>query len=51
MKAKKKLEGASKLGVKVIKGTSLKASSKKVLFPEKLEFANKVVANLKWKTN
>ncbi|WP_332914681.1 hypothetical protein [Algoriphagus boritolerans] len=24
---------------------------KKVLFPEKLEFANKVVSNLKWKTN
>ncbi|WP_421889761.1 DUF6934 family protein [Marinoscillum sp.] len=51
MKAKKKLEGASKLGVKVHKDSKLDTSSKKVLFPEKLEFANKVVANLKLKTH
>ncbi|SEG11008.1 hypothetical protein SAMN03080598_02527 [Algoriphagus boritolerans DSM 17298 = JCM 18970] len=46
-----KLEGAEKLGVKIRKVSSLSESSKKVLFPEKLEFANKVVSNLKWKTN
>ena len=51
MKAKKKLVGASKLGVKIRKDSKLNASSKKVLFPEKLEFANKVVANLKLKTH
>lgn len=51
MKPKKKLEGAKKLGVKIRKVSSLSESSKKVLFPEKLEFANKVVSNLKWKTN
>ncbi|WP_157373472.1 hypothetical protein [Algoriphagus terrigena] len=51
MKAKKKLEGAGKLGVKVVKSYSLATSPKKVLFPEKLEFANKVVSNLKWKAS
>lgn len=49
MKPKKKLEGASKLGVKIKRDSSLNLTSKKVLFPEKLELANKVVANLKWK--
>ncbi|WPR77505.1 hypothetical protein [Algoriphagus sp. NG3] len=51
MKPKKKIEGASKMGVKIRKDSSLNAHAKKVLFPEKLEFANKVVSNLKWKTN
>jgi hypothetical protein len=51
MKSKKKLEGASKLGVKIRKDSSLNLTSKKVLFPEKLELANKVVANLKWKAD
>lgn len=50
MKPKKKLEGASKLGVKIQKNTSVNSSSNRVLFPDKLEYANKVVSNLKWKT-
>ena len=49
MKLKNKLEGASKFGIKIQKNTSLNSSSKKVLCPAKLEFANKVVSNLKWK--
>ncbi|WP_157963330.1 hypothetical protein [Algoriphagus litoralis] len=51
MKPKKKLEGASKLGVKIRKDSALNSTSKKVLFPEKLELANKIVANLKWKVD
>ncbi len=51
MKSKKELKGASKFGVKIQKDISLDLYSKKVLAPEKLEFANKVVSNLKWKTN
>jgi hypothetical protein len=51
MKPKRKIVGASKLGVKVRKVAALNTSSKKVLFPEKLETANKMVSNLKWKTN
>lgn len=49
MKTGKKLKGASALGVKVKKDKSLDALSGKVLFPEKLKTANKVVSNLKWK--
>ena len=49
MKPKEKIQGASKFGIKIQKNTSLNSSSKKVLFPAKLEFANKVVTNLKWK--
>lgn len=45
---KKKLKGASALGVRVKKDKSLDKLSGKVLFPEKLNIANKVVANLKW---
>jgi hypothetical protein len=48
MKAKKKLKGAAALGIKVKRDKSLDKLSGKVLFPEKLKIANKVVANLKW---
>jgi len=48
MKAKKKLKGASAFGVRVIKDKSMNKFSGRVLFPEKLAEANKVVANLKW---
>ena len=49
MKQKKKLKGAEALGIKVIRDKSLDKYSGKVLFPEKLELANKVVKNLQWK--
>jgi hypothetical protein len=49
MNHKKELKGASILGVKVKRDRSLDKLSGKVLFPEKLEEANKVVAKLKWK--
>lgn len=49
MKTKKELRGASALGVKIKKDKSLGKFSGKVLFPEKLKQANKVVTNLKWK--
>jgi len=48
MKLNKKLKGAEALGVKVKHDKSLDKLSGKVLFPEKLKIANKVVANLKW---
>lgn len=48
MKAKKKLKGASGLGVKLKRDKSLDKLSGKVLFPEKLKEANKVVGKLKW---
>jgi hypothetical protein len=48
MKAKKKLLGAAALGVKIKRDKSLDKLSGKVLFPEKLKIANKVVNNLKW---
>jgi hypothetical protein len=48
MKSNKKLKGASALGVKVKKDKSLDQFSGKVLFPEKLKEANKVVSKLKW---
>jgi len=50
VKTKKQLKGASALGVKVKRDKSLDKLSGKVLFPEKLKVANKVVSNLKWKT-
>lgn len=49
MNHKKELKGASILGVKVKRDRSLDKLSGKVLFPGKLEEANKVVAKLKWK--
>jgi len=48
MKAKKKLKGAASLGIKVKRDKSLDKLSGKVLFPEKLKEANKVVNKLKW---
>ena len=48
MKIKKKLKGAAALGVRVKKDKSLDKFSGKVLFPEKLEEANKVISKLKW---
>lgn len=50
MKTNKVLKGASALGVKVKRDKSLDKLSGKVLFPEKLEEANKVLSNLEWKT-
>jgi hypothetical protein len=50
MKTKKELKGASVLGVKVKRDKSLDKLSEKVLFPQKLKVANKVVSNLKWKS-
>ncbi|MES2701326.1 MAG: hypothetical protein V4649_01750 [Bacteroidota bacterium] len=44
----KKLEGAAALGVNIKKDKTLDKLSGKVLFPEKLKEANKVVSKLKW---
>jgi len=48
MKAKKKLKGAEAFGVKLKRDKSLDKFSGKVLFPEKLKEANKIISNLKW---
>lgn len=48
MKSKKKLKGAAAFGIRVKKDKSLNKFSDKVLFPEKLEEANRVVSKLKW---
>jgi hypothetical protein len=48
MKTKKKLKGAAAFGVKLKRDKSLDKLSGKVLFPEKLKIANKVVANMRW---
>jgi hypothetical protein len=48
MKTKKKLKGAAAFGVKLKRDKSLDKLSGKVLFPEKLKIANKVVNNMKW---
>jgi len=45
---KKNIKGAAALGVKIKTDPSLDKLSGKVLAPEKLEIANKVVSNLKW---
>lgn len=47
MKGKKVLKGAVAVGVYVRKDKSLDKYSDKVLFPEKLKAANKIVAGLK----
>lgn len=47
MKQKQILKDAAYFGVKVTVDKSLDMYSGKVLFPEKLEIAKKVVANLK----
>ena len=44
----KKLKGAAALGVNIKKDKALDKLSGKVLFPEKLKEANKVVLKLKW---
>ncbi len=48
MKARKTLKGASMLGIKVKRDKSLDKFFGKVLFPEKVAQANKVIANLIW---
>ena len=48
MPAKKKLKGASVLGVHIKRDRSLDKLSGKVLFPEKLKEANKMISRLKW---
>jgi hypothetical protein len=48
MKNKEKLRGAAALGIRVKKDKSLDKFSGKVLFPDKLEEANKVISKLKW---
>ena len=48
MKNKKKLKGAGAFGIRVKKDKSLNKFSNQVLFPEKLEEANRVVSKLKW---
>jgi hypothetical protein len=45
----KKLKGAEAFGVKIKISKSLDKYSGKVLFPKKLEIANKVVSNLRMK--
>lgn len=48
MKHYKKLKEAKDFGVTIRKDSSLDKTSQKVQFEEKLDFANKVVSNLKW---
>jgi hypothetical protein len=47
MKQVKKIKGAEAVGVKVRVSKSLDKLSGKVLFPEKLKAANKIIAKLK----
>jgi hypothetical protein len=47
MKKTRKLKGAEAIGVKVKVSKSLEKLSGKVLFPEKLEKANKIIGKLK----
>jgi hypothetical protein len=47
MKQTKKIKGAEALGVKVKVSKSLDKLSGKVLFPEKLKAANKIIGKLK----
>ena len=48
MHSKKKLKGAITLGVQVKRDRSLDKLSGKILFPEKLKEANRMVSRLKW---
>ena len=48
MKQKKTLKGAGHFGVKVKVNKELDKLSEKVLFPEKLEQANKILSNMKF---
>lgn len=47
MKKAKKIKGAETVGVKVKVSKSLDKLSDKVLFPEKLKTANKIIGKLK----
>ena len=47
MKQLKKIKGAEAIGVKIKVSKSLDKFSGKVLFPEKLKMANKIVGKLK----
>ena len=47
MKQTKKIKGAEAVGVKIKVSKSLDKLSGKVLFPEKLKMANKIVGKLK----
>ncbi|HKZ64872.1 MAG TPA: hypothetical protein VJ111_00885 [Chitinophagaceae bacterium] len=47
MKQSKKIKGAETVGVKVKISKSLDKLSGKVLFPEKLKAANKIISKLK----
>lgn len=46
-KARTKLKGAEAFGVKIRVSKSLDKYSGKVLFPEKLKLANKIISKLK----
>ena len=48
MKQKKELKGATVFGVKVIIDKKLDKLSGKVLFPEKLKEANKIISKIIW---
>ena len=48
MKPKKELKGAEAFGVKVKNDKSLEKLSGKVLFPEKLKEANRIISKIKW---
>lgn len=48
MKPKKEIKGAEAFGVKIRTDKSLDKLSGKVLFPEKLKEANKIISKIKW---
>jgi len=47
MKQTKKIKGAEAIGVKIKVSKALDKFSGKVLFPEKLKLANKIISKLK----
>ena len=47
MKQTKKIKGAESVGVKVKVSKTLNKFSDKVLFPEKMKIANKIIGKLK----
>jgi len=49
MKSRKKLKDGAALGLKLKKDKSLDKLSGKVLFPEKLKEANRIITKMKWK--
>ena len=48
MKPKKELKGAEALGVKVKIDKRLDKLSGRILFPEKLKEANRIISKIKW---